>query len=100
MKLRIRFTKHGTARFIGHLDTQRYFQKLNRSAAPVSGFQKGISAFKPVARGRLFQRIHTGKRCFLFLRRQGNSVLLRIIAQGDVRPERLNRSGNKIILPC
>lgn len=32
MKLRIKFTKHGPVKFIGHLDIMRYFQKANRRA--------------------------------------------------------------------
>ncbi|MBQ5534671.1 MAG: DUF2344 domain-containing protein, partial [Lachnospiraceae bacterium] len=43
MKLRIRFTKHGTARFIGHLDIQRYFQKLNRRAGINVVYSVGFS---------------------------------------------------------
>ncbi|MBQ4242059.1 MAG: DUF2344 domain-containing protein [Lachnospiraceae bacterium] len=43
MKLRIRFTKHGTARFIGHLDIQRYFQKLNRRAGINVVYSEGFS---------------------------------------------------------
>lgn len=30
MKIRIRFAKRGTMRFIGHLDIMRYFQKSMR----------------------------------------------------------------------
>ncbi len=32
MKLRIKFTKHGALRFIGHLDVMRFFQKAIRRA--------------------------------------------------------------------
>ena len=41
MKIRIRFSKHGSVRFIGHLDIMRYFQKaIRRAGIPVS-FSQG-----------------------------------------------------------
>ncbi|MEE1114778.1 MAG: TIGR03936 family radical SAM-associated protein, partial [Eubacterium sp.] len=37
MKARIKFTKTGPIKYIGHLDTMRYFQKaLRRAAIPVT----------------------------------------------------------------
>lgn len=43
MKVRIKFTKEGTAKFVGHLDTMRYFQKaLRRAGLPVA-FSGGYS---------------------------------------------------------
>lgn len=43
MKVRIKWTKTGVLKFIGHLDVQRYFQKaLMRAGLPVS-FSKGMS---------------------------------------------------------
>ena len=43
MKIRVKWTKTGVLRFIGHLDVQRYFQKaLMRAELPVS-FSKGMS---------------------------------------------------------
>jgi uncharacterized protein (DUF2344 family) len=32
MKVRIKFTKHGPVKYIGHLDIMRYFQKAIRRA--------------------------------------------------------------------
>lgn len=32
MKVRIKFTKEGPMKFVGHLDTMRYFQKAIRRA--------------------------------------------------------------------
>ena len=32
MKIRIKFSKQGAMKFIGHLDTMRYFQKVMRRA--------------------------------------------------------------------
>lgn len=32
MRVRVKFSKHGPIRFIGHLDLMRYFQKVNRRA--------------------------------------------------------------------
>ncbi len=32
MKVRIKFTKEGPMKFVGHLDTMRYFQKAVRRA--------------------------------------------------------------------
>lgn len=32
MKIRIKFAKEGTMKFIGHLDIMRYFQKVMRRA--------------------------------------------------------------------
>ena len=43
MKVRIKFTKEGAAKFVGHLDTMRYFQKaLRRAGLPVA-FSGGYS---------------------------------------------------------
>ncbi len=43
MKVRIKFSKEGSAKFIGHLDTMRYFQKaLRRAGLPVA-FSGGYS---------------------------------------------------------
>lgn len=43
MKLRIKFTKHGTIRFIGHLDLMRYFQKAFRRAELDIAYSEGYS---------------------------------------------------------
>ena len=43
MKLRIKFSKFGTMKFIGHLDTQRYFQKLIRRAGIPAAYTEGFS---------------------------------------------------------
>ncbi len=43
MKVRIKFTKKGSMRFIGHLDTQRYFQRLNRRAGLNVAYSEGFS---------------------------------------------------------
>ena len=43
MKARIKWTKTGVLKFIGHLDVQRYFQKaIMRAGLPVS-FTQGMS---------------------------------------------------------
>lgn len=43
MKVRIKFTKEGPTKFVGHLDTMRYFQKaLRRAELPVA-FSGGYS---------------------------------------------------------
>ena len=37
MKVRIKFTKTGAMKFVGHLDTMRYFQKaIRRAELPVA----------------------------------------------------------------
>lgn len=43
MKLRIRYSKHGRVRYIGHLDTQRYFQRVNRRAGLAVLYSGGFS---------------------------------------------------------
>ena len=43
MKLRIRFTKHGAVRYIGHLDVMRYFQKCIRRAGVNVSYSGGYS---------------------------------------------------------
>lgn len=43
MKLRIKFTKYGPVKFIGHLDVMRYFQKAIRRAAYDIRFTGGFS---------------------------------------------------------
>ena len=43
MKVRIKFSKQGYLKFIGHLDVMRYFQKLNRRAGLDLTYTKGFS---------------------------------------------------------
>ena len=43
MKVRIKFSKQGNLRFVGHLDMMRYFQKaFRRSELPIS-YSEGFS---------------------------------------------------------
>ena len=43
MKIRIKFTKTGVLKYIGHLDMMRYFQKVFRRSGMDIGFTKGFS---------------------------------------------------------
>lgn len=43
MKVRIKFSKHGVMKFIGHLDVMRYFQKALRRAGIDIKFSEGMS---------------------------------------------------------
>ena len=43
MRVRMRFTKEGALKFIGHLDTLRYFQKLMRRAKIPIAYSAGMS---------------------------------------------------------
>lgn len=43
MKVRIKFAKHGTAKFVGHLDIMRYFQKAMRRADVDIRYSEGFS---------------------------------------------------------
>ena len=43
MKIRIKFTKQGPVRFIGHLDVMRYFQKVMRRADVNIRYSEGFS---------------------------------------------------------
>ena len=43
MKARIKFSKCGSMRFIGHLDVMRYFQKAFRRAHIPVSYSKGYS---------------------------------------------------------
>lgn len=43
MKVRIKFTKEGPIKFVGHLDTMRYFQKAIRRAQLPAAFSGGYS---------------------------------------------------------
>ncbi|MGL5437618.1 MAG: TIGR03936 family radical SAM-associated protein [Lachnospiraceae bacterium] len=43
MKIRIKFTKQGTMKFIGHLDLMRYFQKVMRKADVDIRYSEGFS---------------------------------------------------------
>ena len=43
MKIRIKFAKHGTMKFIGHLDVMRYFQKAMRRADVNIRYSEGFS---------------------------------------------------------
>ncbi len=49
MKLRIKFTKHGAVRYIGHLDMQRYFQRVNRRAEIPVVYSGGFSPHQKMA---------------------------------------------------
>ena len=49
MKLRIKFTKHGAVRYIGHLDMQRYFQRVNRRAGIPVVYSGGFSPHQKMA---------------------------------------------------
>lgn len=42
MKVRVKFSKHGSSRFLGHLDVMRYFQKAVRRAGISIAFSKGF----------------------------------------------------------
>ena len=42
-KIRVRFTKHGAVRYIGHLDVMRYFQKCIRRAKVNVSYSAGYS---------------------------------------------------------
>lgn len=43
MKVRVKFEKYGPARFMGHLDTMRYFQKAVRRAKIPVAFSSGFT---------------------------------------------------------
>lgn len=43
MKIRIKFSKEGPVKFVGHLDTMRYFQKAIRRAEIPAAFSGGYS---------------------------------------------------------
>lgn len=43
MKVRIKFTKHGPVKFIGHLDIMRYFQKAMRRAGIDIKYSEGFN---------------------------------------------------------
>ena len=43
MKIRIKFAKEGTMKFIGHLDIMRYFQKVMRRADVDIRYSEGFS---------------------------------------------------------
>ncbi len=43
MKVRIKFSKQGPVKFVGHLDTMRYFQKAVRRAGLPVAFSGGYS---------------------------------------------------------
>lgn len=43
MKLRVKFSKHGAIKFIGHLDVMRYFQKAIRRADIDIAYTEGFS---------------------------------------------------------
>lgn len=49
MKIRIRFSKHGAMKFIGHLDVMRYFQKAVRRAGFNVVYSTGFSPHQIMA---------------------------------------------------
>ena len=48
MKVRIKFAKTGHMKFVGHLDTMRYFQKAIRRAELQVAFSGGLVLVQPV----------------------------------------------------
>ena len=49
LKIRIKFSKHGAFRFIGHLDIMRYFQKAFRRAEIDIAYSEGFSPHQIMA---------------------------------------------------
>lgn len=49
LKIRIKFSKHGALRFIGHLDLMRYFQKAFRRAEIDIAYSEGFSPHQIMA---------------------------------------------------
>ena len=49
MKIRIKFAKQGTMKFIGHLDVMRYFQKAMRRADVDIRYSEGFSPHQIMA---------------------------------------------------
>lgn len=49
MKLRVKFTKHGPIRYIGHLDVMRFFQKAIRRAQIDVAYTNGFSPHQIMA---------------------------------------------------
>lgn len=49
MKLRIKFKKYGSIRFIGHLDVMRFFQKAIRRAGIDAAYSQGFSPHQIMA---------------------------------------------------
>ena len=49
MKLRIQFSKHGAMKFIGHLDTMRFFQKAFRRSGIDISYSTGFSPHQIMA---------------------------------------------------
>ena len=43
MKVRVKFSKYGPVKFIGHLDVMRYFQKAIRRAEIDVAYSEGFS---------------------------------------------------------
>ncbi len=43
MKIRVKFSKHGPVKYVGHLDMMRYFQKANRRANVDICYSEGYS---------------------------------------------------------
>ena len=49
MKIRIRFSKQGQMKFIGHLDMVRYFQKVMRRAEVDVAYTEGFSPHQKIS---------------------------------------------------
>ena len=62
MKVRIKFTKEGPMKFVGHLDTMRYFQKAIRRAELPIAFSGGYSPHMIMSFARSEER-RVGKEC-------------------------------------
>lgn len=49
MKIRVKFSKHGCMKFIGHLDVMRYFQKVIRRAGIDIAYSEGYSPHQKIS---------------------------------------------------
>ena len=69
MKVRIKFSKEGPMKFVGHLDTMRYFQKAIRRANLPVAFSGGYSPHmimsfaQPLGRDSSYFRDHKTSGC-------------------------------------
>lgn len=63
MKIRIKFRKYGTMKFIGHLDVMRYFQKAIRRSEVNIRYSEGFSPHQIMSFAATFRcRYHQQRR--------------------------------------
>ena len=92
MKIRIKFSKYGTMKYIGHLDMMRFFQKAIRRAGIDVKYSEGFSPHQIMS---FAAPLGAGQRRDPGLRHRGVRVGLRHDGRGEAGPGGGSPSGRR-----